>query len=389
MNTYDVIFEVLRCGLFGGRLSDSTKKSFEDEYFCKVVFKFARSHDVAHLLYYCLQKGGVNLPEGEVAQRYQNEQFKALFRVEQLNYEVEQICATLEDAGVDFILLKGSVLRKSYPEEWMRTSCDVDVLITEVDSERARAALEGKINYTFTEKGVYDLQFTAPSGNHLELHFTLEELYPLTKDSADILNSAWEYVVPLDGYTHGFKMNDTMFYFFHIYHLAKHIKNGGGCGIRPYLDMMFSDKKAGNDEEISRLLEKGGLLKAALLSEKISRVWFLGEEHSDGSASVADFVLSGGVYGNTDNRIVISRGVGQSRMGYFLSRIFLPYEYLKYRYPELETKKWLFVPYQFRRWFDLLREGKARSSFKELKTNNDLSAEDVERVARMWRELGI
>ena len=389
MNTYDVIFEVLRCGLFGGSLSDSTKKSFEDEYFCKVVFKFARSHDVAHLLYYCLQKGGVTLPEGEVAQRYQNEQFKALFRVEQLNYEVEQICATLEDAGVDFILLKGSVLRKSYPEEWMRTSCDVDVLIKEADSERARAALEGKINYVFIDKYEYDLVFTAPSGNNLELHFALVEDNPITKEAANILNNVWEYTVPLDGYNHGFKMNSVMYYFFHIYHLAKHIKKGGGCGIKPFLDMMYIDDKADNDAEIRALLEKGGLLKVALLSEELVKVWFIGEAHSEASANISEFVLNGGVYGNMENRIVTTRSLGKSKLRYFIVRIFMPYSEMKNRYPELETKKWLFVPYQFRRWFDLLREGKARSSFKELKTNNDLSAEDVERVARMWRELGI
>lgn len=389
MNTFDVIFELIRCGLFGGQLSDSARAALSDAHFCKVVFIEARRHDVAHLLYHCLTKAGCALPEGEVLQKYQNEQFKAVFRVEQLNYEVGQICATLDSAGVDFILLKGSVLRKSYPEEWMRTSCDVDVLIKEADAERAKAALESSIGYVFTERSEYDLHFNAPSGNHLELHFTLEEMHPLTAEAADILNTVWEYTVPIGGLTHGYKMNDVMYYFFHVYHLAKHIKVGGGCGIKPFLDIMFIENKS-DTPEIGALLEKGGLLKAAVLSEKLTEVWFVGGEHTTGTRSVSEFVLNGGVYGSTNNRVVLSRGLGDGKIKYFFSRIFLPYEYMRFRYPELEQKKCLYGPYQVRRWFDIIfREGKAKSSLRELKTNSDLSAEEIEAVAAMWRELGI
>ena len=73
---------------------------------------------------------------------------KAVFRYEQLNYENERICMALEKAQIPFIPLKGSIIRKYYPESWMRTSCDVDVLVHEEDAEKAVDVLVKEYGYT-------------------------------------------------------------------------------------------------------------------------------------------------------------------------------------------------------------------------------------------------
>jgi hypothetical protein len=48
-----------------------------------------------------------------------------------MKHEFERICLVLEKAKIPHIPLKGSVLRKLYKEPWLRTSCDIDILVQE------------------------------------------------------------------------------------------------------------------------------------------------------------------------------------------------------------------------------------------------------------------
>ena len=52
--------------------------------------------------------------------------------------EYENLCSAFEKAQIPFLPLKGSVIRKYYPEAWMRTSCDIDILVHDEDVGRAK-----------------------------------------------------------------------------------------------------------------------------------------------------------------------------------------------------------------------------------------------------------
>ena len=69
--------------------------------------------------------------------------------------------------------LKGSVLRASYPQDWMRTSCDIDILVHREDLERAVELLVEKKQYRREVTNLCDVSLYAPSGVHLELHYDL------------------------------------------------------------------------------------------------------------------------------------------------------------------------------------------------------------------------
>lgn len=70
-----------------------------------------------------------------------------MYRYKTINCELEQIGKTLEKANIPFILLKGSVIRKYYPESWMRTSCDIDILVNELDLNSAIRLLCDSLRY--------------------------------------------------------------------------------------------------------------------------------------------------------------------------------------------------------------------------------------------------
>ena len=388
MEKFELLFELLRFGLFGAELSTNAFELLKGEDIQKKIFIAAKKHDIAHLVSYSLDKANLLDKESDFGQKCVNEQLLAVFRYENINYELVKICDTLEEAEMPFILLKGAVMRKYYPEPWMRTSCDIDILVKEETIEKAKNILVEKLGYLFEGKGDHDYQLRSTSNVHLELHFKLIGEHSVSQKADEVLESVWDYIVVEDGYKYCYKFNDAMFHYYHLVHLAKHIKVGG-CGIKPFLDLFVLGGHIVYDDKTKVLLEKGGLEKTDIVARKLARVYFDGEAYDEISKALSEYVLNGGVYGNTENRVAMSRGNTGGVIKYALSRIFSPYNVLKYRYPELENKKWLFVPYQFRRWFDLVFKEDIKSSINELEINQNLSSEKIDSAKKMWKDLGL
>ena len=87
------------------------------------ALKLSSTHDLAHLVAWGAKKNGIVSAEGEATV------FKAVYRHQQLKYEYERLVKSLEKEKIPFLPLKGSVIRSRYPEPWMRTSSDIDVLV--------------------------------------------------------------------------------------------------------------------------------------------------------------------------------------------------------------------------------------------------------------------
>ena len=233
------------------------------------VYKLSKAHDVAHLVGDALNKSGVfeNLPAdldeneraaiSKVKEKFDEQIFTAVYRYENINYELEQICKTLEEAKIPFIPLKGSVIRKYYPEPWMRTSCDIDILVKEKDADNAAEYLQTQLQYGVDRKGQHDVSMFTASNVHVELHFKL-------------LDSDFKQVKDLMGVWSGdeisllsdseYQMSKELFLLYHIYHMAKHFVHGG-CGIKPFIDLWIIKNKIGFDGgKAQKMLQESGLL---------------------------------------------------------------------------------------------------------------------------------
>ena len=185
------------------------------------VYKLSKAHDVAHLVGDALNKSGVfeNLPAdldeneraaiAKVKEKFDEQIFTAVYRYENINYELEQICKTLEEAKIPFIPLKGSVIRKYYPEPWMRTSCDIDVLVHENDIEKAMSFLVKKSGAACETKGSHDVGLFLNSV-HIELHYSLSESDVVGKEDIPLQN-VWNYAQQIEQ-TSQYTLNEEMFY---------------------------------------------------------------------------------------------------------------------------------------------------------------------------------
>lgn len=336
----------------------------------KTVFLLAKKHDLAHLVAYAIEKNGL-LNEKKPA--IEGSIMTAVYRYEQQHHELERICELLEAEGIDFLPLKGSVLRDYYPEGWMRTSSDIDILVKEADFERARTAIVEKLGYRFEIDSTHDVSLFFGDNIHLEIHHTLIE-DGLAQKASELLADVWQYTHAKAGKRYHKELADEAFYFYHIAHAAKHVENGG-CGIRPLVDLYILDRLDGADpEKRATILQKSELEKFTAILQKINRVWFEGEAHDATSQKAERFILDGGVYGNTENALAIEEQKKGGRVGYLLSMVFLPYHRLKRQYPILEKHRWLMPLMQVRRWFRLIFCGRIKPMMNRLKHNESEAA---------------
>ena len=124
------MFALIR-GEFGNETSevkDISRISDAKEY--GELYRLSKKHDMAHIVGAALERRGL-LGDDEVSAAFRKQQMLAVYRYETINYELEEIRELFEGEGIAFMPLKGSVIRKYYPQPWMRTSCDIDILVKE------------------------------------------------------------------------------------------------------------------------------------------------------------------------------------------------------------------------------------------------------------------
>ena len=353
----------------------------------RALYRLSGSNGLAHLVGHALRRLG-RLPEGEWAEAFDRQTAQALWQSENFTYECDRVCDCLSDGGIETLPLKGAVLRAYYPEPWMRTGCDIDILVREPQLKQAVALLREKLSYVPQYKGTHDVVMTAPSGVHLELHFRLMESEEYGK-AALPLAAVWEKAVLCEAGNLRRRMPDDLFYYYHIAHMAKHFLNGG-CGIRPFLDLwVLGHSSAFCADGTAPLLREGGLAAFAERAETLCSVWFADAPADDVSREMESYLLRGGVYGGIGNAVVAGQVRRGGRLAYVLHRIWMPYDGLVRRYPSLNGRRWLTPFYQCRRWTEAVRFGRTHRGLRELKVNASVGKDERRRTAALLTELGL
>ena len=377
---------LIRGVVCGSAVTDGEKSEITADLLPQ-LYTVSKAHDVAHVVAQGLSDLGL-LGVDEISQKFQKQQMLAIYRYQRLNYELQRICAALEAAEIAFIPLKGAVIRAFYPAPWLRTSCDIDVLIHETDLERAIAYLNGHLQYKTEERGSHDVSLFSESGVHVELHYHLiEELRFPT--AVKLLARAWDYAEPEEGCVWRHRMREEMFYFYHVAHMAKHFENGG-CGVRTLLDQWILWHLVPHDaQKREELVREGMLERFDLGARELAEVWFSGQTGTELTDAMATYVITGGIYGTTEQGVAVKRSKKGGKLGYILSRLFLPYDLLKLHYPILQKHRWLTPIMQIRRWFRLLFGGRFKKSLREMRANESLSQERIDSVTALRQELGL
>ena len=365
-----------------GKSIDKSQYTLTDEDLAK-LYKLSKSHDLAHLVGDALIKNDL-IGDGEIKAKFKKQIMLAVYRYEKINYELGRLRKVLNEAKIPFIPLKGSVLRRYYPEPWMRTSCDIDVLVNEEAVDDAAQIIVDRLCYTYEKKQYHDISLMSDGGVHLELHHSIKE----NKANIDaLLSDCWDYATVLDGYECEF--TNEFFFFHQIAHASYHFLHGG-CGVRPILDLYLLQRKMPFDSTVlDEMLERSGIKKFCDAAKSLSEVWFGNSEHTDVTRRMEQFVISGGVYGTKKNSMAVCQQKEKGRLGYIINRIWLPYELLCITYPKLKGRKYLQLFYEMKRWFRIFNPEARKHKKRDLDAIKNLSAKHKSDVNCMLNELGL
>ena len=349
------------------------------------LYQIAKDHDLAHMLGAALSRTDLLEMTPEIGEKLTKGQMLALYRYERLNFEYSRICALFEKEQIPYVPLKGAVLRQYYPKPYMRTSCDIDVLIKEEDIERALLVLTEQLSYKADGgKTFHDVHVYSPGGVHLELHYNIkEDIEPMDR----VLLQVFDHLEKAEGSEYRYLQTPEYLYFHQIAHAAYHFIKGG-CGIRPVMDLYLLKKHLPYEKErLEALLEKAELQTFARALFLLSEVWFGEEQHTPLTLEMESYILGAGVYGTVENSVAMGRAVKKGKVSYILGHVFMPYGKLKGRFPILEKHPLLFPFVSVYRWLRILFGKHHDLAISVFKTNAALSEDKKDRLAALRNNL--
>lgn len=252
---------------------------------------------------------------------------------------LERVCAAFDAKGIDYMLLKGSIMKALYPKPELRMMGDADVLIRVEQYDRIAPIMEA-LGFRMTEESDYDFTWDSAS-LHLELHKSL--VPPEQKDFYDYFGSGWHLAKEKKGNRYAMTAEDTFIYMFT--HFAKHFR-GAGIGCRHMVDLwVYLRKNPAMDKSyVKAELDK---LHLGVFYQNMRRtltMWFEDGPTDDRTQMITEVIFASGNWGTSKAR-ALSNGVQDlkhsrrfvsGKMGYVLRHVFPDFQTMRLRYPVLK-----------------------------------------------------
>ena len=380
--TQEAFFSIIRYEIAGTPLPEG---------FCvpdmDALVKLADDQDLTHLVYDALTKNGIPCSSEKAFKQY----CAAIWRVEQLDHELQRLSGLFEDRKIDFIPLKGCVMRGLYPQRWMRTSADIDILFRQEQEKEAERLMAEELGYVNNDDHpcAYHGSLHSPENHiHIEPHWALFDGSDLKDLSIKAFSTVWERAVAdPDGRASRYMMSDADLYAFHVAHMEKHFRKAGGCSVRSLIDLWMLDRLPDADIEGRRsLLEQCGLTQFEKKIKKLIYSWMDGEATEN--EYLEQYVLNCYLFGNQERGARIqTQKKGSAR--YILERIFMPYDQIKLLYPVLEGHPWLLPAMWVRRWTKVADRDSRKRFEGQVKSSVASDKNDQQELKDLLEYLGI
>lgn len=333
-----------------------------------------RSQSLVPMIYLGAFNCGVST-ETELMRRYKQQYFQALLRHEQQMRAVDSICRAFAENGIDYVLLKGCILKPLYPNPEMRVMGDADILIRKEQYEKIKAVMTG-LGFQEGEESLCDISWKSA---HLltELHHRIYG--EAHSDLLRYFENIWEKAEQVSENRYQLSSED---HYLHIFsHMAKHFRQNG-IGARQLADI-YVYRNAHPEMDTVKIKKALDLMGLTVFHQKILRlldVWFAGAETDPLTDAITAYIFSSGSWGNTETRmyteaLVHASGKAQQAKGQSLLRMIFPkLTYMQSSYGILLRHPWLQPVFWVVRWFDILLHrrrniGKRMHIFKNMSSD--------------------
>jgi len=223
--------------LLAGLRNRKTNLLYDDIMDWQVVVKEADRHRIIPLVYYSIMKSpDIKVPD-YIKEMLKN---KCLFEIteqERNNQAFGEILRKMTDFGISVVILKGLFLRDIYPEPWLRSMCDYDVLVRSEELEKI-AAIMKTAGYKKTNKEEKHVEYIHAQYLAIEFHKSLISADRF-ENSSEFEQKVWMNVIPAKVFgTDVLTLNPTDHAIHLILHMASHIREAG-FGLRQLCDWIL------------------------------------------------------------------------------------------------------------------------------------------------------
>ncbi len=362
------------------------KANVPESFDWAAALKLAKKHHIVPMLYYGVRYSDLDVSR-EIMQELELLTFKNTAISQNQLYELQKIYNAFDEGNIDYMPLKGSVMKFVYPYPELRPMGDADILIRQEQYKKIRPIMIN-LGFTKTSENAVHLNWDKKDALHVELHKQL--ISSDNKDFFEYYGDSWRFAKHKDNCRYDMCDEDNYIYLFT--HYAKHYR-GGGIGIRHMTDLyVFAAAHSELDYGyIEEKFEKLQLSEFYKNTRHTLGVWF-GDETSD---NMSDFITTkifdSGSYGTYDMSFLSSAAIYSKTSGSvknvkikeLVNRIFLPYKTMCYNYSFLKKAPFMLPLMWVVRIFDIIIFRNDR--IKEVKRNLDNLTDD--RISEYQNEL--
>lgn len=279
------------------------KADIGSEFDWDAAYEIGYNHGILPMLYYGVVQSDIQCP-AEMRNALRLETIKSAMLDQNQMREVEQIERSFQAQEIDYLLLKGAVMKQRYLHSEVRTMGDADILIREEQYRCIRQIMQ-EIGFAEIQEADPEMVWDKPGILHLELHKKL--IASSNKDFFAYFGDGWKLAHKTESSRYEMRAEDEFIYLFT--HYAKHYRDGG-VGIRQVADLfVFMQTSPELDyqyiEEELRKLRLYAFYKNTMAT---IAAWFEGGKENAMTDYLTDSIFSSGVFG-TEEKHVLSSGV--------------------------------------------------------------------------------
>ena len=277
------------------------KNTVPEGFNFELAIPVANSHQIMTMVYYGAVLAG--LTQDVALQKAFNSVCVFIAKDSKQAYALQKLIDAFDQNGIEYMPLKGTVLKSMYPKSDMRIMGDADILIKLEQYEKIKSIL---MELGFKEAVESDHELSWKSQNlFLELHKRIVPSY--NKDYYAYFGEGWNlaHKTVEQGTRYEMSPEDTLIYLFT--HLAKHYRDGG-IGIRHVTDIwVYLNKNPQLDEAyIEKELKKLKLWEFYKNVLDAIKVWFESEDSTEVTDFITGVIFGSGAYGTHEAHLVAS-----------------------------------------------------------------------------------
>lgn len=365
------IINIIKAALSG------EKQVLPEDFNLNNAFSIAKRHSISPIFYYGAINCGIDNSDPMMQQLFMETCMNVASSERQM-HEIKNLFMQFENEDIDYLPLKGTIIKSLYPKPEMRVMVDADILIKTEQYDKIKPLVE-KMGYTEIAESLCELIWDKKGVLHLELHKAITP--PNVEDFYEYFGNGWSKAKSVENNKNRFELSLEDHFIFIFTHFARHYRSGG-IGIKHMTDIWVY-KNAYQDMDYSYIeaeLKKLNLYDFYVNILDTLNVWFSNKKGDSKTDFITEVIFDNGVFGKRCNELLSeavknskkTRNLKEAKFKKIFWMIFLPYNLMCLKYPFLKKLPFLLPIMWIMRGITSLfyRKDKIMDNLEQLNTLN-------------------